>query len=167
MKLRNDDGDGIENVTIQMNLRFSKLSGCDLNVKYRWISLERNSWRPQASSNRQTIVVACIRSPWKIKRWLMKFHVAVVQLGVHLVEFLVLLRFTFPVPVVGAENTKKSPARALPSRKILSRLVGTSIHLRAFLHAMMSVMSGKNFNIKIRIYLRSAWHKYILVGDVF
>ena len=37
----------------------------------------------------------------------MKFHVAVVQLGVHSVEFLVLLRFTFPVPVVGAENTKK------------------------------------------------------------
>ena len=35
MKLSNDDGDGIENVTIQMNLRFSKLSGCDLNVKYR------------------------------------------------------------------------------------------------------------------------------------
>ena len=73
----------------------------------------------------------------------MKFHVAVVQLGVHSVEFLVLLRFTFPVPVVGAENTKKSPARALRSRKILSRLLGTSIHLRAFLHAMMSVMSTK------------------------
>ena len=86
----------------------------------------------------------------------MKFHVAVVQLGVHSVEFLVLLRFTFPIPVVGAENTKKSTARALRSRKILSRLVGKSIHLRAFLHAMMSVMSGKNFNIKMRIYLRSA-----------
>ena len=86
----------------------------------------------------------------------MKFHVVVVQLRVHSVEFLVLLRFTFPVPVVGAENTKKSTARALRSRKILSRLVGTSIHLRAFLHAMMSVMSGKNFNIKMRIYLRSA-----------
>ena len=82
----------------------------------------------------------------------MKFPVAVVQLGVHSVEFLVLLRFTFPIPVVGAENTKKSTARALRSRKILSRLLGTSIHLRAFLHAMMSVMSGKNFNIKMRIY---------------
>ena len=112
MKLRNDDGDGIENVTIQMNLRFSKLSGCDLNVKYRWISLERNSWRPQASSNRQTIVVACIRSPWKIKRWLMKFHVAVVQLGVHLVEFLVLLRFTFPVPVRSRRRKHKKISRS-------------------------------------------------------
>ena len=42
----------------------------------------------------------------------MKFHVIVVQLGVHSVEFHVLLRFTFLVPVVGAENTKKTPARA-------------------------------------------------------
>ena len=65
-------------------------------------------------------------------------------------------RFTFPVKVVGAENIKKSPACASRSRKTLSRLVGTSIHLRAFLHAMVSVMSGKNFNIKMRIYLRSA-----------
>ena len=47
----------------------------------------------------------------------MKFHVADVQLGVHSVEFLVLLRFTFPVPVVGAENTKKSPARAFESTR--------------------------------------------------
>ena len=86
----------------------------------------------------------------------MKFHVAVVQLGVHSVEFLVLLRFTFPIPVVGAENTKKIYRSRFTLEKILSRLVGTSIHLRAFLHAMMSVMSGKNFNIKMRIYLRSA-----------
>ena len=92
-----------------MNLRFSKLSGCDLNVKYRWISLKRNSWRPQVSLNRQKIVVACIHSPWKTKRRLMKFHVIVVQLRVHSVEFLVLLRFTFLVPVIGAENTKNLP----------------------------------------------------------
>ena len=37
----------------------------------------------------------------------MKFHVVVVQLRVHSVEFLVLLRFTFLVPVVGAENTTR------------------------------------------------------------
>ena len=37
MKLSNDDGDGIKNVTIEIgiSLCFSKLSGCDLNVKYR------------------------------------------------------------------------------------------------------------------------------------
>ena len=37
MRLSYDDGYGIENVTIQMNLRFSKLSGCDLNVQL-WVN---------------------------------------------------------------------------------------------------------------------------------
>ena len=108
----------------------------------------------------------CIHSPWKTKCRLIKFHAAVVQLRVHSVEFLVLLRFTFPVPVVGAENTKKSPARAASrSRKILSRLVGTSIHLWAFLLAMMSVMSGKKIQYQNENLLanRSAWHIYIYI----
>ena len=63
----------------------------------------------------------------------------------------------------GRRKHKKIYRSRFTLEKILSRLVGTCIHLRAFLHAMMSVMSGKNFNIKMRIYLRSAWHIYILV----
>ena len=48
---------------------------------------------------------------------LMKFHAAVLQLRVHSVEFLVLLRFTFPVPVVGAENKKISCSRSFTLEK--------------------------------------------------
>ena len=80
----------------------------------------------------------------------MKFHVAVVQLGVHSVEFLVLLRFTFPVPVVGAENTKKISR----SRFTLEKNFEST---RGHVYPLKSLFTCYDvFNIKMRIYLRSA-----------
>ena len=80
--LSTDDGDGSENVTAKMNLRFfqtsSRLFTFAENVKYRRISLELTSWGPNSSLNRERkIRRRLFTSP--LKSEIRYLHVVVVQ----------------------------------------------------------------------------------------
>ena len=62
----NDDGNGSENVTVKMN------------VKFRCNFLKMNSWRPHPSLERERKIRRRLFTS-SIKRPIRKFHVSVVQ----------------------------------------------------------------------------------------